>query len=781
MRNFLILTILRNRIIKPKQSTVINLIGLSLGFAVLFYIIFFIREELSYNQFNDKIDNTFFIFTNDNSSTNDLGSSETVPALPEALRNEYPEVKDAALLYNTKISMLMSYKDKKNYEKIQLTEPNLFNILSFPILKGSIPSNSKETKIIALSRKMATKYFGLQNPLGEVIKINNKEPFTVVAVFEDIPHNSTTKFDFWMPVKILEEFERDEYLNTWYNLSFSGYVLLNDNVSLADVNKKLSGRIQQSNPQYNAKAQLYPFKNLYLDAYKHKRGVNMMILIGCVILTLVCINFINLQIAETFKRIKEFGIKKVNGARNFLIYKELVGEAILYVSMAIGIALLITHLGFHYMTNLIGKSSSTDSVISLYSLFIVTIVALIIAVLSGLIPGLTIIAVSPQNSLKGKISENISVKKLRYIFISLQFSMAIVLIICLFITTKQVNYLSNKNLGFSKEQLVYIDLNGNLKEKYDILKKELDRNPSIISSSLASRSPIGIYWNGGGWNWKDKPADFDPQITFIETDNDFQKTFGIKMKEGSYFKDETLGVVINKTFAQMVSPKGSALHQILSDGEDIQVPIIGVIDDFHFKPLNEAIGALMLIPKLGFDEMRYLFVRLSPKNMSNTLQFIGETVKKINPDFPYEQHFLDEDFAGLYNSEKRLRDQMMFFSIMAILISGIGLWGILLFMVKQRTKEIGIRKVAGGASISEIMAMFNIDFIKWVIVSFIIACPTAWYFMSIWLNNFAYKTEMSWWVFALAGTIAMLIASITVSWQSWRAATRNPVEALRYE
>jgi putative ABC transport system permease protein len=362
----------------------------------------------------------------------------------------------------------------------------------------------------------------------------------------------------------------------------------------------------------------------------------------------VCINFINLQVAEAFKRIKEYGIKKINGAKNFVIYKELIGEAILFVCIAIIISLFITQLGTQYMTGLMGKSSSANPVISVYSVSIVVTVALVIAFLSGLIPGLTIQSISTQNSLKEKVSEKTSIKKLRYVFTSVQFCMAIVLIICLFITNNQVSYLCNKDLGFNKDQLLYIDLNGNLKEKFDLLKTELDKNPSVLSSSLASRSPIGIYWNGGGWSWKGKPVDFDPQITFIETDNDFQKTFGIKMKEGNYFKDNKSGVVINKTFAQMMSPKGNALNEILSnENEEIQVPVIGIIDDFNYKPLNNEIGPLMLIPKLGYDEMRYLFVRISPSNIGSTLQSIERTVTAINPDFPYQHHFLNEDFSRL--------------------------------------------------------------------------------------------------------------------------------------
>jgi putative ABC transport system permease protein len=781
MKNPLINSILRNSLFRSKHSTVINLIGLSIGFVVLITITFFIREELNYNQFHRHINNIFCVFTRDHNSTNTLGDNESVPALAPALREEYPEVLDAALVYNGDGTMLVSYKEKKHYERIQLAEGNLFHIFSFPVSEGNIPVNTGETKIIALSRKMALKYFNSENPIGKQIKLNNKDLFTVVAIFENIPNNSSIRFDFWVPIKLLEEIKRKDYLKTWYNCSFSTYVLLKNHVLVTEINKKLLGRIQQSKASSTEKAQLYPFRNLYLDAWGHKKGIQMMIFIAIIIIALISINFINLQTAEAFKRIKEFGIKKLNGARNSLVYKELIAEAFVYVSVALFIAIVISYFGSSYLINLLGKETSAYPLISISSLLILIIIAFLIVFLSGIIPGITIQSVSASHSLKEKISEKVGIKKIRHILISLQFCMAIILIICLLVTNKQLNYLQNKNLGFEKEQLLCINLEGELKEKYKLLKKELDQNPSILSTSAASRSPIGIYWNGTGWSWEGKSPDFDPQITYIETDEDFQKTFGMNMEEGNYFKSGRSGVVINKTFAQMISHHGSALNKFLVNSEkNVNTQVMGVINDFNFEPLNECIGPLMLIPPQRLDEMKFLFVRISPDKMSSTLHFIKKTVLGINPDFPYEYHFLDEDFSRLYQREKRLRDQMMFFSIVAILISCMGLWGILIFMVKQRTKEIGIRKV-NGARIIEVLTMLNKDFVKWVAIAFVIACPIGWYVMNQWLQSFAYKTELSWLVFASAGMIALIIAMFTVSWQSWRAARKNPVEALRYE
>lgn len=780
MKNSIIKFAFRNSI-RNQRSLIINMIGLSLGFAVLIAIAFYIHEELNYNQFHKKIDNIYCIFTKDHTVKEGLGWMESVPAMAEALRTEYPEVNDAALYYGGTIRMLFNYKDSKFYEQVQLTDPNLFNIFSFPILKGKIPQNTNETKIIALSKEYADKYFGDQDPIGKTIKINNEDLFTVVAVFEDIPKNSSIRFNIWMPMKRIEELYGEDHLKTWYNLSFRCFALLNDNVDLDKLNSNLLNRIQQSNPDSKSRSSLYPFKDLYLKAWNHKKGIRMMSTIAIVILTLVCLNFINLQTAGAFVKIKNFGIKKINGARNSIITKQLILEAFFQCLIAIIIAIGLVKISSSYLFNLLGKSSSSGSMIFAGSLILVVLAAIIMSLLSGIIPGLTIKNVTPNNAMQNNIREQVSVKKLRIIFTSLQFSLAIILIICLIATNKQLAFLRNKDLGFNRDQIVYVHLEGELIEKREILREELSKNPSIISATCASRSPVGIYWNGGGWEWEGKDTDFDPMITYIETDQYFKETFEIQMLEGKYFESEVPNVVINETFAKMISPNESAMDKLLIYPEDeLEITVGGIIKDIHFKPLNREIGPLMIIPQQGYDEMKYIFIKLTPENIDKTLAYVEKTVTALNPGFPYEHFFLDSDFERLYRGEKRLRDQMMFFSIMAIFISCMGLWGILLFMVRQRTKEIGIRKV-NGAKVIEVLATLNKDFVTWVSISFIIATPVAWYIMHRWLQNFAYKTTLSWWIFALAGISALFIALLTVSWQSWKAASRNPVEALRYE
>ncbi len=770
------------RSLKNRVVTYINVIGLSAGLIVILMLTNVIRYEKSVNKFHERISDIYCIVTRDqHSGSNSMGWNETVPVLPKTMMEEIPEVEHAALVENGQDYFQFTIGNKIYKEKIQFTSPNLFKVFSFPVLSGKIPLESKEGNIIALSKSLAQKLFGDKDPVGELIKINNNYDFRVVAVFNDIPDNSTIRFDCWGNIEFLRElYHAENYLDTWYNLAFQSYVLLADGASAERVNEKLKGRIIRSNPDSQAESRLYPFSELYTGLYGRNDRIKMVGVIAVIIFILVSINFINLKTVDTFQRIREFGVCKINGAGRGFLFRQLISESGVVLLLSVILALLIAYLSFPVLKNFIGINGEQSGIISTKSIIILLAIVGFIAIVSALIPSLSLRSGSPVNSLKSKVNETMGVSRLRKILTGVQFGLAIGLIICTFFTVKQLNYLKSFNLGFNKEQMVCIDLQGPLQTNYDMLQDELQKNPNILYTTAASRHPIGIYWNGDGLEWDGKPENVDPLVTYIETDEHFCETFDIKMLEGDYFKTRKSGVVvINKTFADIISPGGDALNMKLS-GYGREMEVEGIAEDFHFKPLNRKIGPLMFIKEMGLDNMKYLFARISPSGVSNTLKYIEETVKKLNPEFLYSYRFLDDEFAKLYNGEERLKRQLGLFSLVAIIISIMGLWGVLLFVVQQRVKEIGIRKV-NGARVSEILTMLNKDFVKWVVIAFVIATPIAYYAMRKWLENFAYKTSLSWWIFALAGLLALGIALLTVSWQSWRAATRNPVEALRYE
>ncbi len=770
------------RSLKNRTITYINVIGLSAGLIVILMLVNVIRYEKSVNKFHRRISDIYCIVTRDqHSGSNSIGWNETVPVLPKTMMDEIPEVEYAALVENGQDDFQFTIGNEIYKEQIQFASPNLFKVFSFPVLSGKIPVESKEGNIMALSKSLSKRLFGDKDPVGELIRVNNNYDFMVVAVFDDIPGNSTMRFNCWGNIEFLRELYHDKnYLDTWSNLAFQGYVLLAEGASSKRVNEKLKERIIRSNPDSQAESQLYPFSELYTGLYGRNDIIKMVGIIAAIIFILVSINFINLKTVDTFQRIREFGVRKINGAGKGFLFCQLISESGVVILLSVILALLITYFSFPALKNFIGINGDQSGIISPESIIILLVIVGFIAIVSALIPSLSLRSASPVNSLKSKVNETMGISQLRKILTGVQFGLAIGLIICTFFTVKQLSYLKSFDLGFNKEQMVCIDLQGPLQTNYRMLQDELQKNPNILHSTAASRHPIGMYWNGDGLEWDGKPKNVDPLVTFIETDEHFCETFDIKMLEGDYFKTGKPGaVVINKTFADMISPGGNSLQMKLS-GYGREMEVTGITEDFHFKPLNRKIGPLMFIKEMGLDNMKYLFIRISPSGMPQTLKYIEKTVKTLNPEFLYSYRFLDDEFAKLYNGEEQLKRQLGLFSLVAIIISIMGMWGVLLFVVRQRVKEIGIRKV-NGAKVVEILAMLNKDFMKWVVIAFVVVCPVAYYAMHKWLENFAYKTTLSWWIFALAGLLALGIALLTVSWQSWKAATRNPVEALRYE
>jgi putative ABC transport system permease protein len=766
---------------KSRTSFIINILGLSLGLSSILFILFSINKELSTNKFHENLERIYCIFTTEDNSTDKTGWNETVPTLPNAVREEIPEVEYAAMLENGENRLLFRVGDFKNYEDVQFAEPGIFDIFSFPVVSGNIPREIQDDKILALNRTMANKYFKDEDPVGRTIMVENRHLFTVVAVFEDIPSNSTIHFDCWAPASFLETlYNNDQYIDTWYNLSFHGYVLLNKGVDPETVNQKLAGRIKRANPESKAEAKLYPFSKLYLDIFGRRDNVRTMGLIGFVILSLICINFINLQTADSFRRIKDFGIRKVNGATKFSICRMLIDESVIITFIALVLAIIIYFLLGPYLNKIFNPDSFQTS-FSLLPFYLILIAAFFISVLAGIFSATVINSVSSLLSLKSEIVEKNSTIRLRRYLTTFQFVLAIVLIICTLFVRRQIKYIQNKDLGLDKEQVLYVNLEGRLQEDYKILKEEIDKIPSVLSSSVSAKTPTGIYWNSDGWDWDGKPPHIDPSITFNDTDEDFLETFSLKMVEGDYFKTRKNGVIINQTLADIISPEGQAMNKIMRlPMFNMEFEVIGIIEDFHFKPLRDRISPLMIGHELHLEPIKYLFIKISSQQISNTLSQIKTAVESLNPEYPYSYRFLDDDYASLYINEEMFRKQMMFFAGLAIFISCIGLWGMLLFTLQHRVKEIGIRKV-NGARISEVMVMLNKDFVKWIAVAFVAATPVALFAMHKWLEYFAYKTSLSWWIFGISGILALGIALLTVSWQSWRAATRNPVEALRYE
>ena len=522
------------------------------------------------------------------------------------------------------------------------------------------------------------------------------------------------------------------------------------------------------------KYSLIPYKNVYFDtslsnddlAHANVKLVGLLVWLTIVLLILAVFNYINLSVAHNTNRQKEFGIKQTLGARNFNVFIQFIGEAFFTTLAASFAALLIAWFIQPLFVKLFGKGFPVFGIFSSPGLILICLATLVgIAIVSAAYPAWVATKVQAKDLLQKKGTTKAGSFDLRKSLNIIQFAASIIVLVSLMVITRQVKYAKNLDFGFSTEQLIKIPVHWKAADKVDVLKERLNSIPGVESSCFTHGTPGGIY----SYSQNDELG----KVSDITSDYSFVETFGLKIIGGRNFyeNDKSDVCLINKTAMQQAgwdSFEGKKMFGF---------EVVGLLDDFHYENLYNKIGALMIT---NYKNVSHFNIRIRPENMAQTLKDVEKGFKEVLPDYGFSFQFYDDYFDSMYQQEEKRADSIRVIAIIAILISCVGLIGLVEFSTKRRIKEIGIRKV-NGARISEVLTMLNRDFVKWVAIAFVIATPIAYYAMNKWLESFAYKTTLSWWIFALAGLLALGIALLTVSWQSWKAATRNPVEALRYE
>ncbi len=783
LKNYFI-TSFRN-LIKHYIHSFINITGLALGMACSILIFLWIQNELSFDKFHEYINDIYQVPTRQQYGREIFIGSGAPPALGPALKNDYPEIINSARIRNGKYELLVQYGEKRFMEKILMADMSVFDMFTFPFVKGSHKYASSDPHVVVITEKMAGKYFADADPIGKILTLDNQYDFKVIGVLQNIPQNSTVQFDFLVPLEFITEL-RGEFITQWSDCSYNTFVQLHKNAPWEEINQKITGRIKRENENSNEEPFLFPFSRVHLYTWSGHGGriveVRIFMLVAFLILFIACINFMNLATAISAKRAKEVGLRKVLGAERHQLIKQFFGESILLSFIALIFALFLVELFLPALRTMTGKPLTIDYFSDLSILPVIIGIACFTGILSGIYPALFLSTFQPANVLQGSIKTRSKNPALRRILVVTQFTISIILIIGTIVIFNQLHYMRNKDLGFEKDQLIYLPVNGNLEQNFSLLKNELLKNADILNIAMSSHLPTGIYSNGSGWNWEGKPDDIDPMVTELVVDGDFFKTFGMEMAQGRFFSQEfsntSLNVVINERFAdimEMESPVGKRLML-----GSYSLNIIGVIKNFHFKPLHRSIEPIIISNNPRWKRFKYMFINISPQNIPQTITLLEKACQKFNPDFPFEFHFLDDDYDQLYHAQQQTDQIVRYFSFLAIFISAIGLFGLASFTAEQRTKEIGVRKILG-ASVSGIIILLIREFTKCVFLAILIAWPVGWYTMNKWLQNFAYRIDLTIWPFLSAGLAALIVALITVSWQAIRASTSNPVEALRYE
>ncbi len=797
LKNYLKIA-LRN-IFRNKTYSIINIFGLSIGIACSILIILWIHDELSYDQFHKNSSDLFMVVQKHyNQNGIEYDSAEPYPVAEELKRN-YPEILDVSRVYHSE-ECLFVHNDKHFIEnRILIVDPEFLTMFSFPLIYGDANSVLDDPNSVVITKKTAQKYFGNVNPVGKTFRVDNQYDMKVTGVLDDIPHNSHLNFSILVPLSsklISHKFEPDRWQYT--DVVFTTYVLLQKNQKYNNVSKKIAYVLQKHVEDDKVELYLYPITKLHTNpdiAPEESSSINMMYInifsvIAFLVLLIACINFMNLSTARSSIRAQEIGIRKVIGSNRSHLIIQFLGESLLLSSIAGFLALLIVELMLPFFNRLSGKLLIID-----YSnvgvLLSFGVIILFVGIAAGSYPAFYLSAFQPITVLKGRLMVDYKNSRLRKIFVVVQFSLSICFIIGAIVFYDQLNYMKNREVGYDKEHLISVPMvmpwGTSLKSyKYDTFKTELKNHPNIIGVTQSFSSPADIETGDAEADWDGKPPNHFVNMHWLTVHFDYCKTLGIEIIEGRPFSRDfktdvnfpfdKASFIVNEEAVKRMGVKsviGLKFKLFHKTG-----PIIGVMRNFHYRHMKTKIEPLALFINPYYNNN--ILIKIQPENIKESIEFIKKTWDKFSPDYPFEYSFVSDDYNGLYRHEEKMGGILTGFTVFAILIACLGLWGLTSFIMERRTKEIGIRKVLG-SSVLEIITMLIKDFTQWILLANLIAWPIAWYVMNRWLQNFAYKTDISWWEFVLSGGIALVIALTTVSFQAIKAATANPVKSLKYE
>jgi ABC-type antimicrobial peptide transport system permease subunit len=777
---------LRN-LFRNKGFSVINISGLAIGMASAILILLWVQNEISYDRFHEKNSRLYEVWEN---SIYD-GALQTGLPTPQlmgpALKNDYPEIESATRV-SWNMSILFGYGDKHLKASGIWVDPSFLTMFSFPLLIGDIKTALNDPHSLVITEKMSKKLFGDENPIGKVVKFDNSENFIITGLLKDLPNNTDFDFEFLESATFMES---KGYMDAdWTDVSIRTFVLLKPNTRLADINSKIKNIvIKYSGGRSKDESFLYPVSQLRLYSKfvdgKPTGGrietVRLFTLIAVFILLIACINFMNLSTARSEKRAKEVGIRKVAGALKKSLIAQFLIESIIISAIAGFIALIIVQFSLPAFNQLTQKQLFIDYTNFNFWLICIGFV-LFTGMLSGSYPAFFLSNFKPVAVLKGTFKKVNALVTPRKILVVSQFTFAIILVISTIIIVQQIKYAQERNSGYDKNNLAYVFIEGDIPKNYQLIKYELINSGTAIAVSQ-TMAPLTQSWSSGmSLNWQGKDPNTRPTFDRSTTDGGIIKTAGLELVQGrdidiNKYPTDSTACIINESAAKIMNFK-NPIGQLVFD-DPINWHIVGVIKDFILQsPYDKTRPIIFKGPKYGSNVLNIKFN--SRYSTAQNLATAEKIFKKYNPAYPFEYHFIDEEYAKKFSDQQQTGILAGLFAGLTIFISCLGLFGLATYMAESRIKEVGVRKILG-ASVSNITALLSKDFVKLVVISIFIASPISWYFMKQWLMGFDYRIHISWFVFAMAGLTAIIIALITVSFQAIKAAIANPVTSLRSE
>lgn len=790
IRNFF--KVAYRNLLRNKGFSFINITGLAIGMAATILILLWIQDEVSYDQFHQNKDRIYEIW-NHVPMDGEIHSWNSVSSLVAGtVEKDLPEVERAVRV--TYDNYLLTAGDKKVMKSANMVDTGFLQIFTFPMLKGDPATALNNPHSMVLTAKTAAILFGNEDAIGKIVKVDNKDNFTVTGVLEDLPANSRFNFDYLLPRSYTKNRERTDL--GWHDNSTPTYVLLKPNTSYAAVEAKIKNLKQRYDDEAKTmkwELSLYPlsrwrlyssFSNGVEDNGGRSTFIHLFSIIAGFILLIACINFMNLSTARSEKRAKEVGIRKSVGALKSSLISQFIGESVFLAFLAGIAAIVIVQISLPAFNQLTDKKLFLHFG-DIYTWLVFTGFILFTGLLAGSYPAFFLSSFQPVKVLKGTFKKTNALITPRKALVVVQFTFAILLIICTIIVKQQIDYARNRNTGYNKDHLVYHFMTGDIAKNYALIKNELLAS-DVATSVTKTNSPLTERWSDGwGQNWEGKDPNYNPSFDRYLCDEGLGATAGLQFVQGrdldlKQYPTDSTGLIINESALKIMKFK-DPLGKTVSDlGVDWH--IVGVIKDFILTNPYEPTNPLLICgAKSRFMTFNVMQIKLNGNNSTTkNMDKAAAIFKKYNPDYPFDAKFVDEAYASKFESEKLQGQLAGLFAGLTIFISCLGLFGLATYVAENRVKEIGIRKILG-ASVAGITTLLSKDFVKLVMVSFLIAAPMAWWGMHKWLQHYTYRVNIEWWVFALAAFLSVMIALLTVSYQSIRAAISNPVKSLRAE
>ncbi len=769
---------------KHKAYSLINITGLAIGIACSSLIFLWVQDELSFDMFHPNADQIYRITSvlqKDSPSEQTL--PYTAPPVAAALQRQFPEIEKAVSL-RTNVRMLFthdgeSFEEKNGY----YAGPEFFEMFDFPFVEGNPSLAFAEPYSLILSEQLALKYFRDGDAVGKTLNVDGRFDVTVSGVFNNLPANSSMQFDYVLPLEFARQ-AQNEPLEDWGAIFYQTFVRLQAEASSDSVGQKIARVYDDAwGSGEGPDLGLQPLLDLHLlSPFQETSGdilyVRIFSMVAFFVLLIACINFVNLATARSAHRAKEVGLRKVVGAHRTQLFRQFLGESVLFSLLALGLAVLGVELALPWFNQLSGKALSVDVLMQDYVLVLLG-VTLLTGLISGGYPAFFLSAFQPAKVLRGRLSGALRGASLRRILVVTQFAFSTMLIVGTLVVQDQLSFIRNKKLGYDRENLIRIDMRGDLDSHYPAFRDELLRIPNVSAVAASSQRPTRVGLATYDIDWQGRAPEHTQKMIILGVDGAYLPALGFEIAAGRIFAEEFItdvdNYVVNETAVQVMQMAAPVGKTFSLSGESGQ--IIGVVKDFHFKTVRTKIEPMVLTMK---QPLRHVLVKYTSGNAEDVLTRCAAAFRELESSYPFSYSFVDQDFDNLYTSETRLGTVVRYFTLLAVLISSLGLFGLASYSTEQRTKEIGIRKVLG-ASVGRVILTLSGEFAKLVALANLVAWPVAYWGMATWLQNFAYRTDLGVGAFLLAGGIALGLAMLTLSFQALKAALANPIVALKSE